>query len=156
MIGKFIHAQQQYWKRLRVKRRTIPVAIKIYQLDFVRHDEKNLLHYLADGDDLEVFKEPFIIDFIDGRNLRHQLALLGLLPYVIYTIATLFFYIKMVAQSANTTWIVTIISVTLVWLIALELRQIAENSVAYIQDPWNWLMCGSFVLSIMTIYFEVN
>ena len=87
---------------------------------------------MADGDDLEVFKEPFIVDFIDSKHLRRQLALFGLFPYLIYTVATLFFYMKMVAQNANTMWIVIIISIALVWLIALELRQIAENSVAYI------------------------
>lgn len=66
ILSKFIEAQQYFWKWLKVRRRTIPVDIKIYSLDFLRGDEKAMIRFLRDSNELEMFEDSMVIDLIES------------------------------------------------------------------------------------------
>jgi hypothetical protein len=49
----------------------VPLAVKTYQLDFLRGDEMRLLKDLADSDDLDNFSDQFFVDILGGNWLRN-------------------------------------------------------------------------------------
>lgn len=109
----------------------MPVNIRVYTLDFLKSDEKRLFRFLSQSDELEIFEDSFIADLLWNSQLRNQLILYGLIPYIFYMVLSLFYYTTVLAKKDGLAWIILIL-IFLFWLLYLEIRQARQNFVSYI------------------------
>lgn len=83
-----------------------------------------LLKDLADSDDLDNFSDQFFVDiFFGGTKLRNQLIWRGLLPYTLYAVLTMVYYMKIFANedlAEKAVLVKSVQAVSLLYMIFLE------------------------------------
>jgi hypothetical protein len=62
---------------------TLPVTVKCYRIDWLHDNDKILYQLLSSYNEIEIFEDQFISDFIESQSLTMQLFCKAMLPYMV-------------------------------------------------------------------------
>lgn len=147
------------FKRCRVKQQMTRVYVRRYITDWYQADEKVLYKLLGEEDDeLEIFGDTFICDFLNAKNLTRQLLPFGFAPYVLYTCSSVFYFVQRLGKDkSDGSLIMGVSTACIVWLLLLEVVQLYSlkfNIFKYLGDGWNMLLMASYVLTLYIFSLE--
>jgi hypothetical protein len=144
------------------------VKVQIVEIPWLNNNSPELLSFLADLHDHQVYRSELIRAILLKQDYTMQIVLKFLLPFIVYMICNIVFQTYYITSlngaredglfggSGSSILMKILIIVLSVYFIGIEIMQMMSSGWSYLHDKWNLLNFASysFNLAILLVYIS--
>ena len=144
------------------------VKVQIVEIPWLNNNSPELLSFLADLHDHQVYRSELIRAILLKQDYTMQIVLKFLLPFIVYMICNIVFQTYYITSlngaredglfggSGSSILMKILIIVLSIYFIGIEIMQMMSSGWSYLHDKWNLLnfTSYSFNLTILLVYIS--